>query len=199
MARRQPHAGAGRRWRPRWIILLVLGLLLDLVWGLWVWQQVIGTPETRAHPIATLATLDVHALLWSPVEAQTIFFGDHDGLLKSTDGGQNWQPTSLTNADVISLAAAPTMPMRMYAAGDGVFSRSDDVGVTWTAPAGALQGVDIRGFAQSPADPNRLYALVDKRGLLASADGGTTWTSVSAVPSHATVTSRWRPSMGRRR
>ena len=140
-----------------------------------------------SRPIATLDTPDVHALIWSPTEPNTIFFGHHNGLLKSIDGGRTWQPTSLTNADAMSLATSPKAPTRMYAAGHGIFRRSDDGGATWTEPVGDLQGADIHGFAQNPADPDRLYALVADRGILTSPDAGATWIPVSSAPSHGAL------------
>lgn len=187
---RTPSRTAGRtvidrQRRPAWIVPLVFGILLTLAVGIGVWQQ--GRSASGAQPIATLNTADIHALIWSPTKPNTVFFGHHNGLLKSSDGGRAWQPTALTEADAMSLAASPQMPLRMYAAGHGVFRRSDDGGATWTAPEGSLQGADIHAFAQSPVEPDRLFALVANQGILGSTDGGTTWTPVSSAPGHAAL------------
>jgi photosystem II stability/assembly factor-like uncharacterized protein len=125
--------------------------------------------------VARLDTDDVHALLFSPLDPNTVFFGHHDGLLVSVDQGGSWQTASLTGADAMSLAASPQNPQRIYAAGHEVFLRSDDGGQSWAPVAGDLQGADIHAFAASPEDANLVYAYVANVGLQMSRDGGTTW------------------------
>jgi photosystem II stability/assembly factor-like uncharacterized protein len=176
-----------QRRRP-WIVPLVFGILVFLTIAGGNWQQGRQVSTASGQPIATLDTQDVHALMWSPTESNTVFLGHHNGLLKSSDGGRTWQPTALTGADAMSLAASSRMPMRLYVAGHGVFRRSDDGGATWTAPAGKMQGADIHAFAQSPTDPDQVFALVANEGILGSSDGGMTWRPVSTAPAHAALT-----------
>ena len=190
MARTTPRSAARargrqvqRRSRTGWTIPLAFGLILVVGLGVWLWQR--GAPGTAggsSRPISTVPSQDVHALVWSPADANTVFFGHHGGLLKSTDGGRTWQPTTLANADAMALGASPKAPQRIYAAGHNVFQRSDDGGASWTAPPSSVQGVDIHGFAQSPAEPDRLYAMVVGQGLLTSTDGGANWTPVTTAP-----------------
>ena len=168
--------------------LLLLGMVVVL--GGFVFWLTRANPShmNGARPIATLSTDDAHALLWSPGDSNIVFFGHHDGLLRSIDGGRTWQATSLADADAMSVSATPKAPERMYVAGHGIFRRSDDGGTTWTTPNSPLQGADIHGFAQSPADPDRLYALVVGQGIVMSTDGGTTWTQrAQAAASHAAL------------
>jgi len=194
MARITPRPGSperGRqvqRRRSAWLVPVILaGCLVPLV-GLGIWQLTrTTTANPMPQPIATLDTQDVHALLWSPTAPDTVFFGHHGGMLKSVDGGRTWQPTALTGVDAMSLAASPQIGERIYAAGHGVFRRSDDAGATWTAPPGQLEGADIHAFAQSPTDPDRLYALIASQGILTSADGGATWMPGSSAPAHAAL------------
>lgn len=164
------------RQRSRSILPLVVLFVVVLGAGLLFWQISSAGRTSAARPIATLPSQDTHAIVWSPADTNTIFFGHHNGLLKSTDGGRSWQATSLASVDAMGLATSPRSPQRVYVAGHGIFRRSDDGGVTWTSPASIIQGTDIHGFAQSPADPDRLYALVMDQGILSSADGGATWT-----------------------
>ena len=189
MARTTPAKVRGSRGRPaprrRGVapLLPALAALVVIAFGILLWQ--FRPAAGGARPISTLQTEDVHALLWSPTEPNTAFFGHHGGLLKSSDGGRSWQSTGLTGADAMSVAASSAADDRVYVAGHGVFRRSDDGGATWTAPDTSIQGADIHGFAQSPVDPNRLYAMVVGQGLLMSADGGATWTARSnTLPSH---------------
>ena len=131
--------------------------------------------------VARLDTEDVHALLFSPLDPQQIFFGHHGGIKVSGDQGSSWQDGSLTGADAMSLAASPQNPQRIYAAGHEVFLRSDDGGQSWAPVEGALQGADIHGFAVSPDDANLVYAYVANAGLQMSRDGGATWQRLSPV------------------
>lgn len=188
MARTPTRAAAGRgrpliqpRRRTSWIApLAAIGLIVVALGG-WLWLRRDGA-TAALRSIAQLETQDFHALAWSPGEPNTVFFGHHNGLLKSTDGGRTWRPTALEGADAMSLAVSPKAPGRMYAAGHGVFLRSDDGGATWTAPPVSVQGADLHGFAQNPANPDQLYTLDVGQGLLASTDGGSTWKVISATP-----------------
>jgi photosystem II stability/assembly factor-like uncharacterized protein len=159
-----------RRPRPLQIAIPALAALIAI---LFVANQ--GRGGSGARSIARLDSDDVHALLFSPLDPSTVFFGHHDGLLVSADQGSSWQAGSLTGADAMSLAASPQNPQRLYAAGHEVFLRSDDGGQTWTPVTGPLEGADIHAFAASPEDANLIYAYVANVGLQMSRDGGTTW------------------------
>ena len=144
---------------------------------------------SRSAPraIARMQTRDFHALMFSGAEMNTVFFGHHGGLMVSKDQGETWQPTSLQGADAMSLSSAKTNPLRMYAAGHGVFFRSDDASKTWAAVAGQMAGADMHAFAASPSDANRVYALVAGQGLASSGDGGDTWRPMSSPPGAVTA------------
>ena len=126
--------------------------------------------------IATLQTGDFHALAFSPTEADVVFFGHHNGLLRSTDGGRTWQPlVERRGFDAMALAVSRTDPGRLYLAGHDVFQVSTDGGATWRAVQHTLPGTDIHAFALSPDDPTRLFAFIVGHGVVRSSDGGRTW------------------------
>ncbi|MDP9311986.1 MAG: hypothetical protein M3R24_14060 [Chloroflexota bacterium] len=159
-------------WR---IPALIVGIVLIVsIAGMFTAFGSATAGNTQA--IATLPSEDVHAVVWNGGDSGPIFAGHHGGVLRSADGGRTWEATSLANADAMGLAVSTQAPTRIYAAGHGIFRRSDDGGATWTAPETTIQGADIHGFAQSPADPDRLYAFVVGQGLLVSSDGGESWT-----------------------
>jgi photosystem II stability/assembly factor-like uncharacterized protein len=112
-----------------------------------------------------MQTHDFHALMFSGADMNTAFYGHHGGLMVSKDQGATWQPTTLQGADAMSLASPTTNPLRMYAAGHGVFFRSDDAGQTGLPITGQLAGADIHAFASSPGDANRVYTLVVGQGI----------------------------------
>ncbi len=164
---------ASRRAVPRhW---LALGGLLALV-GLVALALALRAGRGNDGALATLTTGDFHALAFSPDDPDVLFFGHHNGILRSDDGGERWRPlVDRRNFDAMGLAVSPTNPRQLYLAGHDIFQVSTDGGATWQPVAHNLPGTDIHGFAMSPDDPNRPYAMVVGHGVLQSADGGRTW------------------------
>jgi photosystem II stability/assembly factor-like uncharacterized protein len=136
-------------------------------------------------------------------------FGHHGapneerGVYKSTDGGKTWKRTLFRDAKTaaIDLSINPKDPNVIYAAlweayrveyqmssggpGSGLF-KSTDGGETWTEltrrpglPSGVIGRV---GVSVSPANPNRVYAIIENAngGLFSSDDAGETWTLVNS-------------------
>jgi len=144
-----------------------------------------GGESEAGSAIATLDTADFHSLAFSPADPNVVYFGHHNGVMRSSDGGKTWSAlVARSNFDGMSLAVSPADPRRVYLAGHDVFLVSSDAGATWQPVANNLPGTDIHGFAMSPADPDRLFAFVVGRGAFQSADGGTTWQRLAGqIPS----------------
>lgn len=160
--------------------LLTIGLLVELVLlGAVAGWYFFGRSETPVpQPIAVLGTRDVHALGISPSSVDTIFFGHHDGVLRSTDGGYRWQPLPISG-DAMAVAIPPSMPQTVYMAGHEVFFKSTNGGNTWERMLYDLPYDDIHGLAIDTKDPNTLYAFVVGYGLFKSRDGGASWKKLS--------------------
>ncbi len=124
------------------------------------------------------------------------------GVFRSTDGGKTWKKVLFRSdkAGASDLIIDPTNPNILYAgfwevyrkpwtlesggAGSGIL-KSMDGGDTWTEltrnpglPRGVIGKV---GITVSPANPDRLWALVeaDDGGVFRSDNGGRTWTKTN--------------------
>lgn len=132
-------------------------------------------PASTVVAWAHLGTADVHSLAFVPGSLDHLYFGHHNGILETTDGGRTWRPL-----------AARSDAMGMRAAGDGsiviaghnVFQASTDKGATWTDIATDLPNIDIHGFARDPGDARRMWAYLATGGVYESGDGGSHWQQV---------------------
>jgi photosystem II stability/assembly factor-like uncharacterized protein len=124
------------------------------------------------------------------------------GIFKTTDGGKTWRKVLYRDDKTggVDISIDPANPDIMYAAmweayrkewemssggpGSGLF-KSTDGGEHWTEITrnpGLPAGIDGKiGVAVSPADPNRVYTLVENLdgGLFSSDDAGATWKLVN--------------------
>lgn len=127
-------------------------------------------------------------------------YGDHPerGVFRSTDGGITWKKVLYANpgAGAVDLIIDRTNPKVLYAStwqvqrkawqmwgggGDSKLWKSTDGGDTWSdlttnpgMPAGPVGKI---GVTVSPANPNRVWAIVEaaEGGVFRSDDGGQTW------------------------
>ncbi len=124
------------------------------------------------------------------------------GVFRSRDGGATWQKVLFKSNDVgaIDLAMDPASPQTLYASlwntrrppwsvyppsygpGSGLY-KSTDGGANWQQLTKGLpaERVGRIGIAVAPANPNRVYAIVDAKegGLYRSDDAGSSWVKVS--------------------
>src|SRR5437867_9462169 len=122
---------------------------------------------------AILGTRDVHSLAFDPANVQHLYFGHHNGLLESRDGGRRWQPTGRGGADAMNVR--PGSGPALQIAGHNVYMETADAGRTWTQVPNDLPGLDLHAFVVDPADPAPAWAYAVGFGLFESTDRGRHW------------------------
>ena len=133
------------------------------------------------------------------------------GIYVSTDGGSSWQRSLFIdeNTGASSLSMDPSNPRILYAGtwqhrrfpwkmesggpGSGIH-KSKDGGATWTKLTEGLPEVMGKvGVSVSPADPNRVYAVIEAEGEEAGVDrsdnGGEKWMQV--CKDRSTIARAW--------
>ncbi|QXD15861.1 glycosyl hydrolase [Rhodocaloribacter litoris] len=153
-------------------------------------------PRIRIHPRnPDLVYVAALGHLFGPNEQRGVF--------RSKDGGRTWEKILYVNehAGAVDLILDPSNPRILYATtwrvrrtpyslesgGEGsALWKSTDGGDTWTELTGKQNGLPegtlgIIGVTVSPANPNRVWAIVEAQegGVFRSDDGGETWTRIN--------------------
>jgi photosystem II stability/assembly factor-like uncharacterized protein len=115
-----------------------------------------------------------------------------DGLFRSTDRGQTWQPlpipASLHPDRIRTVATTIAAPSSIYVAGPGAgVVRSDDRGQTWRTVSAGLPSQDVTAFAVHSFRPDTLYASIDGQGVFRTEDSGDRWQKMDAGPEGAVI------------
>src|SRR5712692_102485 len=149
----------------------------------------------RVHPKnPDIGYVAAQGHVWGPNQQRGVF--------RSKDGGKTWEKVLFRSdkAGACDLIIDPTNPNILYAgfwevyrkpwtlesggAGSGIF-KSTDGGDTWTEitrnPGLPKGTIGIVGITVSPANPDRLWAIVEAEdgGVFRSDNGGRTWTKTN--------------------
>ena len=168
------------------------------------WRN-LGLKDTR-HIVRIVIHPKNPDIVW--VAALGHLFGPNEerGVYKTIDGGKNWKKVLFSNkqAGGVDLIMEPGNPQTLYAStwnvirtpyslesgGEGsALWKSTDGGENWVnlmdkKGLPKKETIGIIGVTVSPANPDRVWALVEARngGLFRSDDGGETWSKQSEDP-----------------
>jgi hypothetical protein len=167
--------------RGAWLVLSVSVALLAVL-GV-VALIYFTAPERRSDTPVGKVTLRGRAILAiDPGPPVTAFLGTGDGLLTSRDRGATWQPVPAVGS-VGAMGMAADSRAAIYWVGSGLW-RYDALHGFVSIQTG-LPTADVVALAVDPSDANRLYAIAKGRGLITSADAGSTWQQDVSIPTDA--------------
>ncbi len=135
---------------------------------------------------------DVRCLAADPLAPQIIYAGTQgNGLLRSSDSGQTWQPAGLMGHIVKAVAVSRVEPGVVYAGTKPpALFVSRDSGAHWAemtafrripsrrfwlSPAEPPFTAYVQGIALSPSDPQVIVAGIEAGAVVRTDDGGQTW------------------------
>jgi photosystem II stability/assembly factor-like uncharacterized protein len=146
--------------------------------------------EGEWHVTSALPGSGVQCLALDPRHPGTVYAGSRGrGILKSRNGGRDWESAELTQPDVFSVAVSPVDGAVYAGCEPSMLFRSRDGGQAWeelsalrTIPSAPTWSFPprpwtshVRWIAPSPHDAQLLLVGIELGGLMRSADGGETW------------------------
>ena len=131
--------------------------------------------------------------------AETNACPDGFGVIFSSDGGETWNLSSLTNGVATELAFAPDgtayaviYPSDLYISSNGgeaweIVSQNISAGISLQDPEPDAPTLALISLAVDPSSPSKLFAGFSRGGVMISEDGGVSWTPSSSgmVPESA--------------
>jgi photosystem II stability/assembly factor-like uncharacterized protein len=138
------------------------------------WQIVGAAPE---------GLIDLAA---SAHEPERLYAATQTGLLRSADGGRTWQDGYWLRQPATMVHVTPDGDVYAFVLGTGLV-RTREPDLAWQPVAADFGEEYVLHFAVDPTDPQKLYAVTLHPGdhsqtILASGDGGTTWSAFGAPP-----------------
>jgi hypothetical protein len=120
---------------------------------------------------------DIIDLAASFQSADTLFLATNQGLLRSTDGGQQWKPAhpAKTPVTMVQTEADGTVYAHLIGAG---LVRAQEPQLQWEVLRPPSPDFVVIHLAVDPNNAARLFAVRQGNELAASADGGRNWKEV---------------------
>jgi len=115
------------------------------------------------------------ALAASASSTTRIYGATQIGLMVSDDAGATWRALAFGGLPVSMIATGPDGALYAYVVGNGLMRATEAQPETWS-PLSTDPRIQLH-LAIDGKDPNRLFAIAHKAGIIRSDDGGKTWRS----------------------
>ena len=113
----------------------------------------------------------------SAKDVNTLYAATRTGLLISKDGGKSWQAAHLLRWPATMVEAGSDGETYAFVVGTGLL-RTTEPSLNWSLLSNGFGDSYVLHLAIDPTNTSTLYAVTDQGGVLASKDGGRTWTSL---------------------
>jgi photosystem II stability/assembly factor-like uncharacterized protein len=110
----------------------------------------------------------------SSKDAGTLYAATEDGLLASKDGGKSWQPAYWSKQPTSMVEVTADGRVYAFVVGTGLILATEPK-FNWTTISEDFGDRALLHLAADPTDADKLYAVTHHGEVLASADGGRTW------------------------
>jgi photosystem II stability/assembly factor-like uncharacterized protein len=127
--------------------------------------------------------IDLAASAKSP---DILYAATQSGLRRSEDGGRTWQDAYWLRQPASMVHVTPEGEVYAFVLGSGLI-RTREPDLAWQAVADAFGEAYVLHFAVDPRERQKLYAITlhpedHSQTILASGDGGATWSAFGATP-----------------
>ncbi len=143
-----------------------------------------------SHGLKPTSQTYCNGLALLPSDTRVLFLATADGIMKSEDGGENWQPCGLSGREVHEIQIAPYDETVLAAATDdaGVYI-SRDGGKVWRQRSMGMRGRTIYTLVFDPVEKGVLYCGGYLCGINKSTNYGEKWIHLDNEISDRTVRS----------
>lgn len=133
---------------------------------------------------ANIKDADILSMALNPYDSKNIFVGlKKGGILRTFDGGENWEFANFQSEKVYGLALDPENGKTLYASAvwkkTGKIFKSEDRGETWeeiySSPA---EGAIVISLTIDKKNHNVIYVTTNQNEILRSQDGGVQWSQI---------------------
>jgi len=139
------------------------------------WAQTVFVRQEAKGPV-TISGANVGFFAFHPSASDTFYVSTlEQGLWKTEDAGETWQPLGLKTGYVQGLSIDTLDPNLMFAGYLNTIQKSMDGGKTWTVVYTNQPGQAITQVRLNPHNSFDVYATTAGGVLLKSEDQGTTW------------------------
>lgn len=142
-----------------------------------------GNTWTRTGNVGIPSNQSLPNIYVDPTQPSIIYGGSqYQGMLKSTDRGDNWTPLNLGNNNTAGMvmAFAPSNPAIAYIACTNKICKSVDGGSSWSNAGTGLPASNAQAIAVDPTNPSIVYVGTYGGGVFKTIDGGASWSAINS-------------------
>lgn len=150
----------------------------DMIYGLYGGVQV-SRDGGKTWEVAGAPPADVYDLAASASDPETVYAATATGLMVSRDRAKTWEPTGPEGQPASLVEVAKDGTAYAFVLGSGLLKKTN-ASDTWERVSNGFGDRVLLHLAADPADPARLFAVTQESEILASTDGGKSWTPLSA-------------------